>query len=588
MIPYKRVVEKSVCLLILITLTVTLFPLHNVRALESNAGCKTAEIVFVRGSGQGLADRDAKRFFDQIDSRLNPNTSTHKYELGTEFYGGNKYPAVSISPWENKLNAAVPWLKANNAQYTDSVKAGEGELRTYLAQRVANCPTSRFVIGGYSQGAQVVGNVLPYLSQSIKSKIAFVSLFGDPKLYLPEGAKLWDGCAGRNMSPWRRGNPLCYVHSGISMAREPYIPKDMIGRVGSWCDKKDFVCTGSATNLIIGNTHSKYVEKGYVDQAAREIAGKFIKSSIINPASVSVSSSIKPTIRYAVSPSSQSDDGTVLSRLFNRLKTIVAGSTAASQNVSLANEIVDSSNITLIPTVDEFYAKPGEEITFDVLMSYNEDRELFTKYDWDFNNDGIVDKTTRDFYATHTYSEAFEGTASVRAYIATGESNTTQFTVHVGETVFEDLLPSLPTDLQISQQQTADTKAVTLSWNAATNATAYSVYVGGEVVGYVDANTTSITLTEVPNDVEQVFGVSASNDVSSSEVATVSVPVLVAPPVSCPAGQIGTPPNCTAPPVTPPTPAPKPLSPACKALIKLKPYLPQAVYRILWKALRCD
>jgi hypothetical protein len=41
--------------------------------------------------------------------------------------------------------------------YGDSVNTGVDELTAYLTKRAAACPAAHFGLGGYSQGAQVVG-----------------------------------------------------------------------------------------------------------------------------------------------------------------------------------------------------------------------------------------------------------------------------------------------------------------------------------------------------------------------------------------------------------------------------------------------
>lgn len=81
------------------------------------------------------------------------------------------YPAVPAPP-----------LGSTFAQYEASVQAGTGELFTQLNRLAARCgPTTRFVLAGFSQGAQVVHRAVRNMSQQFfESQIAAVVLIADP------------------------------------------------------------------------------------------------------------------------------------------------------------------------------------------------------------------------------------------------------------------------------------------------------------------------------------------------------------------------------------------------------------------------
>jgi hypothetical protein len=235
--------------------------------------CSDVQAIFAGGSGQDFNGDESQEFFKQIKERLPQQLSITEYGLGAESQNGYQYPAVSIDSNWVKLRAKI--TAGYGYEYGDSVQQGMMELYYYLKQQYTQCPDTHYVLGGYSQGAQVTGHTLQFLSEEIRNKVTFTALFGDPKLYLPEGEGLpAPACFEWNLSPWRRNVENCYTSAGILEARKPYIPDDMKEKVGLWCLAQDYVC--GSTNLpweISG--HDKYLEpSGPIDQAAQEIAEK--------------------------------------------------------------------------------------------------------------------------------------------------------------------------------------------------------------------------------------------------------------------------------------------------------------------------
>jgi hypothetical protein len=244
-------------------------------AVETPA-CSTVGLVFARGSGQPLGYREAPRFFQKLAARLGPTVATTSYELGSGAHGGARYPAAGVGTDSTQeiLNVVDAWTGVAGGTYRSSVESGAGELAAYLAARTAVCPGERQVVGGYSQGAQVVGDGVARTSPEARARITFVALFGDPRLDLPEG-KGWfpPACRGSARSPWRRGNAGCFTDNGLLGARQPYVPGDLVNRTGSWCHRNDPICNGNVIDLA-ASTHSRYSEAGAgMDEAVAEIAG---------------------------------------------------------------------------------------------------------------------------------------------------------------------------------------------------------------------------------------------------------------------------------------------------------------------------
>ena len=102
----------------------------------------------------------------------------------------------------------------------------------------------------------------------------FVSFFGDPKLYLPEGRGDFScRLPGSEVVLAPRQRRLLDGQRVLE-SRIPYLPDDIQGRVGSWCDRNDGICTDNIV-LIPGavGAHDEYAEEGAeIDEAAREIA----------------------------------------------------------------------------------------------------------------------------------------------------------------------------------------------------------------------------------------------------------------------------------------------------------------------------
>ena len=310
--------------------------------------CSDVTLLFARGSDEHLthqtsAQGERRSYLDQLDSRLGGFT-VNRYELGSETHGGFRYRAFGIaglfgasrSSFARIVNSALAnilsaiWsgrsfrirtilddMERNLARtmealelsgYDDSVTEGTGEMIAYLAARSARCPAEVFAVGGYSQGAHVVGQALFGLAPETRRRVAHVALFADPKLYLPEGesAESVERCERHvpgAVSVWRRGDVACSTtggilnHGGLTVLdvrrRDPYLPPDIASRSGSWCDRRDGVCNGSLPDLVLDlrfdgsarhfyfPAHGAYPER-YFAEAAVEAAGR-LEDTVARP-----------------------------------------------------------------------------------------------------------------------------------------------------------------------------------------------------------------------------------------------------------------------------------------------------------------
>lgn len=242
--------------------------LASAQPLTVSKPCVDIDVIFARGSGQTSKDKESARFRTQLQERVPPDLLNY-YELGTETYG-DKYEAIDVESFITKIGALVS--AGHGYAYGESVLSGVTELLAYITQRHQKCPDSHFVLAGYSQGAQVVGQTLPAIPQETRDRINFVALFGDPKLYLPEGVGFNPpACSNEGFSPWRRSIEDCRLDNGSLGSRKPYLPNDMKNKTGLWCVEEDLIC--GTTYNILSDGHGTYAnEDGPIDHAAREIA----------------------------------------------------------------------------------------------------------------------------------------------------------------------------------------------------------------------------------------------------------------------------------------------------------------------------
>lgn len=211
----------------------------------SAASCDDIKIIYARGSGQTLNMKEYQTFESNIKSDLAglAGVTYSFYELGSSSYGGHRYPAIGL----NFFNIVTAKMSAGGAfEYGKSVAEGSAELTSYIDTISKGCPNTKFVLAGYSQGAQVISVSAPNINPD---KIIYAATFGDPKLYLPEGKGITPpACAGENLSDYRAYVPNCKTYQGSLGAKKPYEESGWAGKLGLYCNDKDLVC-GSGLNI---------------------------------------------------------------------------------------------------------------------------------------------------------------------------------------------------------------------------------------------------------------------------------------------------------------------------------------------------
>ncbi|OHU05669.1 cutinase [Mycobacterium syngnathidarum] len=202
------------------TLVSAAFPLA-LAAPAAAAPCSDVEVIFARGTNDapGLG-RPGQAFADGLSSRLGGRT---------------------VSTYAVNYPASYDFLAAAD---------GANDAANRIATLASSCPSTRVVLGGYSQGAAVVdmlagipplGNRVgeigsaPPLAGDLVPQVAAVAVFGNPsaKFGLPITSSVFGGKA---IDLCKDGDPIC------SRGRNPF-------------------------------AHSDYVTSGMADQAANFVAG---------------------------------------------------------------------------------------------------------------------------------------------------------------------------------------------------------------------------------------------------------------------------------------------------------------------------
>ncbi|KAF6806963.1 Acetylxylan esterase 1 [Colletotrichum sojae] len=150
--------------------------------------------------------------------------------------------------------------------YYSSVTEGVVALKVALTNYTARCPSSKVALLGYSQGANVVADLLcgevqglfpdtePISSSIVDESVVAVVLFGDPTHNTTEtwnkGTATVDG-----LFP-RKNTTAC----------DAYAPK-----IGSWCDENDWACSGGSASATV---HGSYFAN-YTDDAVEFVVERF-------------------------------------------------------------------------------------------------------------------------------------------------------------------------------------------------------------------------------------------------------------------------------------------------------------------------
>jgi hypothetical protein len=219
-------------------------------------GCPRVVLYFARGSGQELAAATRGlaspgiQLYDDLQKRYEPNVVATM---------ANAYPAVPVTFSFFGLHLLNPFVLAS---YNRSAGNGVQSAVRNIVDVTLLCPHSRLVLGGYSQGAQVIRTALSEFGEPERQRIAAVTLFGDPYFSASEPNVL----SISSFDPKKSGVLRLIRPSGA-----PPIGAAYSGRVFSWCHEHDFICQGPGK----GNTGASHGTYGAdAEEAATRIASR--------------------------------------------------------------------------------------------------------------------------------------------------------------------------------------------------------------------------------------------------------------------------------------------------------------------------
>lgn len=244
-----------------IAIAITMMPFYDDGQVRAS-GCPDLKIIFARGSGgERYTNDDYIAFKAALEDKLATTNLTYDFD-------DLDYPAISIDIMSGHLGTLLNAYIGGGEAYDfgDSMHEGVDRLLEIINNDV--CRDTKYVLGGYSQGALVILNGLEKIDPN---RVIYAATFGDPKIYLPEGAgPVPLACGGKNLSEYRIYVPDCRAYKGIMGARDPYTTSGYERKIGTWCNKFDVLCS----SYIGIKSHTSYVEDGLYEDASRLIMSK--------------------------------------------------------------------------------------------------------------------------------------------------------------------------------------------------------------------------------------------------------------------------------------------------------------------------
>ncbi|RDH76534.1 cutinase family protein [Mycolicibacterium moriokaense] len=170
------------------------------------APCPDVEVVFARGTTEppGVGGIGAA-FVDSLRSQV----------------GGRSVGVYAVNyPASNDFSTSTP--------------AGGDDMSAHVQAMAANCPNTRMVLGGYSQGAAVVDLATTYMPPGVSDNVAAAAEFGGARSTfadslspgpLPSVGPLY---VGKTIEMCVPNDPICYQGGWDMRAHGAYVATGMV------------------------------------------------------------------------------------------------------------------------------------------------------------------------------------------------------------------------------------------------------------------------------------------------------------------------------------------------------------------------
>ncbi len=254
---------------------------------------ENGSIIYDRGDDFAATEKESAKYFTGIGNRILREyptltmqfVSLHDFAGKYNDYGFRAVPAFGSAAQafvsKNAIDARFGYSsligESTYGDYRQSIQDGAEELAGYLQDEMTRCPSQYNVVGGFSQGAQVVGDAMALMhtrgQDQMLSRLGHVDLFGDPKFngFQLNTSRL-NPAQLHTTYPWVRGSANVNEVGSLG-PRQPYIPDILTAQTTSWCDFNDIVCGGYA-GLSVGDLQAHghvYSETGgWIEKATNE------------------------------------------------------------------------------------------------------------------------------------------------------------------------------------------------------------------------------------------------------------------------------------------------------------------------------
>ena len=207
----------------------------------------SAQVLFVGARGSGDAPQGEPPVYSGSDA--NKNMGSKVYDVFWAFRQRMQQvlPNVTVQPHGLEYRALGTMFSPLNygvPDYFDSVYEGIDAMEDLLVSHAANCPTQKFVLAGYSQGAIAVHVAMVRLKAShpsILNRILGVGLVADPAKIANGNETIWED-AYFPADPGSGIDDAEGVWTKFTWGENGPIPSAVTGRTLSLCYNKDVVC----------------------------------------------------------------------------------------------------------------------------------------------------------------------------------------------------------------------------------------------------------------------------------------------------------------------------------------------------------